>query len=61
MESPAATRHPVWQYLAVVRAARDFGLAPEQLKPLTLRFRLEPGSVEAFAEAVADAVLERSS
>ena len=61
MESPAATSYPVWRYLAVVRAARDFGLGPEQLRSLTLRFRPVPGSVEAFAEAVADAVLERSS
>jgi hypothetical protein len=61
MELSAATQHPVWRYLAVARAARDFGLGPEQLQRLTLRFRPEPGSVEAFAEAVADAVLARRS
>jgi hypothetical protein len=61
MELPAASQHPVWRYLAVVRAARDFGLGPKQLDPLALRFRPEAGSVEAFAEAVADAVLDRRS
>ena len=47
--------NPVLHYLAVVRAARDFGLEPDHLDSLTLRFR-EPG---ALAEAVADALLEQ--
>jgi hypothetical protein len=59
MELQAATQQPVWLYLAVVKAARDFGLDREELEPLALRFSPEPGSVEAFAEAVADAVLAR--
>jgi hypothetical protein len=49
-------RNPVLHYLAVVRAARDFGVEPKRLDELTLRFS-EPA---ALADAVADALLERS-
>jgi hypothetical protein len=59
MEAPA-TQQPVWRDLAVVRAARDFGLGPD-LEPLALRFRPDPGWLDAFAEAVADAILTSSS
>ena len=45
--------NPVLHYLAVVRAARDFGLEAERLDSLTLRFK-EPA---ALAEAVADELL----
>jgi hypothetical protein len=48
--------HPVLRCLAVVRAARGFGLAPDQLDPLTLRFA---ASVEELTEAVAGALLAR--
>jgi hypothetical protein len=57
----AATQQPVLRYLAVVRAAGDFGLGPEDLEPLALRFRPDPRWLDAFAEAVADAVLARNS
>jgi hypothetical protein len=59
MEDVAATRHSVLHYLAVIRAARDFGLGPNDLDPLTLRFPPAPGSIDKLAEAVAAAVLER--
>jgi hypothetical protein len=60
---PAAPQppQPVWRYLAVVRAARDFGLGPEDLEPLALRFSPDPGWLDPFAEAVADAILTSSS
>ena len=60
MEAVAAPRSPVLHYLAVIRAARDFGLAPNDLDSLALRFPPAPGSVEKLAEAVTAALLERS-
>lgn len=50
------SRHPVLHYLAVARAARDFGLDPADLDRLALRFRPEPGAVDAFADAAAAAL-----
>lgn len=57
MDPLSAPRHPVLHYLAVVRAARDFGLDPDALGPLVLRFAPAAGSVDAFAEAVTAALL----
>jgi|Tabmets5t2r1_1033131.scaffolds.fasta_scaffold26265_2 hypothetical protein len=59
MEAVAARRHPVLHYLAVVRAARDFGLGPHDLDSLTLRFPPDPGSIEKLSEAVAASLLGR--
>jgi hypothetical protein len=53
----AATGHPVLRYLAVARAARDFGLEPGELDPLVLRFPPTAGSVYEFADAVTAALL----
>jgi hypothetical protein len=53
MDSP---RHPVLHYLAVVRAARDFGLDPVDVDPLALR--CSPVA-ERLAEAVSAKLLER--
>jgi hypothetical protein len=52
--SPA---HPVLTHLAVVRAARDFGLAQEELDPLALRFPPAAGASDRLPEAAADALL----
>jgi hypothetical protein len=52
------TRHPVLRYLAIARAARDFGLGPEVLDVLALCFRADvPGSVDAIADAAGAALL----
>jgi hypothetical protein len=59
MKSAAASGHPVLRYLAVARAARDFGLDPGELDPLVLRFPPTTASVDAFADAVAAALLAR--
>jgi hypothetical protein len=59
MEAAAAPRHPVLHYLAVVRAARDFGLGANELDPLTVRFPPGPGSIDKLTEAIAASVLER--
>ena len=49
--------HPVLHYLAVIRAARDFGVDPEQLEPYTLRWCPSRHPVGEFADAVADVIL----
>ena len=59
MYEHAVPRSPVLHYLAVARAARDFGLEPDELDRLAVRFSPSPGDVAAFADAVADALLER--
>jgi hypothetical protein len=53
----AASRHPVLRYLAVVRAARDFGLPRDELDSLALRFPPHAGSVNELAEALTVALL----
>jgi hypothetical protein len=55
MEFTTSTGHPVLHYLAVARAARDFGLDPRQLDPLALRFAPTRASADTFAQAVNDA------
>ncbi|HEX4718878.1 MAG TPA: hypothetical protein VH300_10140 [Thermoleophilaceae bacterium] len=59
MEQRAYGQSPVLHYLAVARAARDFGLDPDKLDRLAMRFVPTPDSVASFADAVADALLER--
>lgn len=59
MDVSEAGRHPVLHYLAVVRAARDFGLEPDELEPLARRFPPAAGTADELAEFVADTLLER--
>ena len=57
MKPSAITQNPVLRYIAVLRAARDFGLESDQVDALALRFNPEPGAVDELVDAVADAVL----
>jgi hypothetical protein len=59
MDAPSAPRHVVLHYLAVARAARDFGLDTDELDPLLLRFP-PAGSTDEFAKAATAALLRRS-
>jgi hypothetical protein len=61
MDFAATMENPVLRYLAVARAARDFGLDADTLDALAMRYEPVAGSVDAFAEAVADALLARDS
>jgi hypothetical protein len=45
--------------LAVVRAARDFGLGPKDLDTLTVRFPPAEGSIDKLVAALTAALLER--
>jgi hypothetical protein len=49
--------HPVLRHLAIRRAARDFGLPPDELDALARRFPPEAGRVEEFAEAASESLL----
>lgn len=49
--------HPVLRQLAIVRAARDFGLPAAEVEALTPCTRPTPRSVDALAAALADALL----
>ena len=57
MDAHARPQSPVLHYLAIARAARDFGLAADELDRLAARFVPTPDSVASFADAVADALL----
>jgi hypothetical protein len=57
MDPSAGPQHPVLRHLALLSAARDFGLSSNQLDPLVLRFA---GSFEQLADAVTGALLARS-
>jgi hypothetical protein len=59
MHEHQVPRSPVLHYLAVARAARDFGLEPDELDRLAVRFSPSHDDVAAFADAVADALLAR--
>src|SRR5215210_3001892 len=52
MDASAVPRHVVLHYLAVARAARDFGLDADELDPLVLRFDPASGSAGELADAV---------
>jgi hypothetical protein len=62
MVSQETSGNPVLHYLAVARAARDFGLPSEELDQLAAGVVVrDRRSVEAFADAAASALLERLS
>jgi hypothetical protein len=50
--------HPVLRSLAVLRAARDFGLPAEAAEALARRVPIASGDADALAEAAAAALLE---
>jgi hypothetical protein len=59
VDPSTAPRHVVLHYLAVARAARDFGLDPDELDPLVLRFDPAGGSAGELADAVTATLLRR--
>jgi hypothetical protein len=60
MAFTTSTGHPVLHFLAVARAARDFGLDPQELDPLALRVAPTRASADTFAQAVTEALLQRT-
>lgn len=57
MDPASAPRHPVLSYLAIIRAARDFGLHPDELAPLAARFPPAADAVDELAGALTAALL----
>jgi hypothetical protein len=49
---------PAVHYLAMLRAAKDFGLGPPEIQAIVRRFPM-PRPSEALVEALADAILAR--
>jgi hypothetical protein len=50
---------PAGHYLAMLRAARDFGLEPTEIQAIVQRFPM-PKPSEGLAEALAEAILARA-
>ena len=50
--------NPAGRYLAMLKAARDFGLEPTEIQGIVKRFPM-PKPSDALAAALADAILER--
>ena len=49
---------PAGHYLAMLRAARDFGLEPTEIQSIVQRFPM-PKPSEGLVEALAEAILAR--
>jgi hypothetical protein len=50
---------PAGHYLAMLRAARDFGLEPTEIQAIVQRFPL-PKPSEGLVDALAEAILARA-
>jgi hypothetical protein len=50
--------NPAGRYLAMLKAARDFGLEPTEIQGIVKRFPM-PQPSEALSEALAEAILAR--
>ena len=59
MGSFAARGHPVLRHLAIVRAARDFGLQAADLDELSLRFSQLREAPTSWPKQASAALLER--
>jgi hypothetical protein len=59
MDDGAPTSHPALHYMAMLKAARDFGLTSEEIEVLACRLDFRT-SVDVLAERLADAVLARA-
>ena len=51
--------NPILRYMAMLKAARDFGLGSAEIEALTRRFDYRSG-LDALADALTDAVLARA-
>ena len=57
-ETHGMSASPAGHYLAMLRAARDFGLEPTEIQAIVQRFPM-PQPSEGLAEALAEAILAR--
>jgi hypothetical protein len=57
-ETSGMSASPAGHYLAMLRAARDFGLEPTDIQAIVQRFPM-PHPSEGLVEALAEAILAR--
>jgi hypothetical protein len=60
MDAPASTGNEVLRYLAILKAARDFGLPHDEVAAVAGRFDARDTRCAELADALADLVLARS-
>ena len=60
MEAPAGTGNEVLRYLAILKAARDFGLPHEEVTAVAGRFDPRDARCAELADALADLILART-
>jgi hypothetical protein len=61
MEAPGYSGNPVLRYLAVINAARDFGLPDKEIAATAGRFDPRRTRCAELADALADLILARSA
>ena len=59
MEAPVYSGNPVLRYLAVMKAARDFGVPQHEIETVAGRFDPREPRCEELADAFADLILAR--
>jgi hypothetical protein len=60
MEAPAGTGNQVLRYLAILKAARDFGLENDEVAAIAGRFDPRETRCDELADALADLILART-
>jgi hypothetical protein len=60
MEAPAGIGNPVLHYLAILKAARDFGLSHDEVAAIAGRFDPRDTRCAELADALADLILART-
>jgi hypothetical protein len=60
MEASTGIRNPVLRYLAILKAARDFGLSHHEVAAIAGRFDPRETRCDELADALADLVLART-
>jgi hypothetical protein len=53
--------NPVLRYLAVLRAARDFGVAPADIAAVAARWPVHTTDPRELADALADTLMQRGA
>ena len=59
MEARAESGNQVLRYLAILKAARDFGLTQDEIEAVAGRFDPRRARCEELADALADLILAR--
>jgi hypothetical protein len=60
MEAPAESGNTVLRYLAILKAARDFGLSQAEIEAVAGRFDRQRTRCGELADALADLIVARA-